>query len=173
MKKNILSEVLMYLCILVLGICLAVWADKVTSFVSIALGILALVYAITRFVYYFKSKEKIMADNLDFITAIVIFVIGLVLIIKVNFLKELVSFIIGIYILLSSVLKLSESINLGKNLNTKLTGPTVLSLIGIFIGILCIIGKFILPDMIITYIGILLIIYSIISIIELFMLNKK
>lgn len=173
MKKNIISEIIMYLCILVLGICLTIWADKVTSLVSILLGVLAILFAITKFIYYFKNKERMISDNLEFIYAVIILVIGLVLVIKVDFLKELISFIIGIYILLSSILKLSESINLGKTLNTKLTGPVILSLVGILLGILCIVGRFIIPDAIVTYIGILLIIYSIISIVELILVNKK
>lgn len=173
MKKNILSEILMYVIILLLGLALTIWADKVTSLVSILLGSLAILYSIVGFVNYFKNKDRIMNDNLEFIYAIIIFVIGLVLVIKVNFLKELVSFIIGIYILLSSILKLQESILLGKSLNTKLTGATILSIVGIFIGILCIVGRFIIPDAIVTYIGIMLIIYSIISIAELILINKK
>ena len=173
MKKNVLSEVLMYLCILALGISLTIWADKVTSIVSIILGILAILYAITKFVNYFNNKERVTADNLSLVYAVVILVVGLILIIKVNFLKELISLIIGIYILLSSILKLSESINIGKTTGAKLNGPTILSLIGILIGILCIAGKFILPDVIVTYIGIMLILYSIISIAELILVNKK
>ncbi len=173
MKNNKINEVLMYICILLLGVILIVWADKVTNTVSILLGILAIIYAASKIIYYFKNKERVIADNLELIYAIIILVIGLVLIIKVNFLKELISFIIGIYILLSSIIKLSENINLGKSLNTKLTGPVILSILGILIGILCIAGKFILPNAIVIYIGIMLIVYSIISIISLIMTNKK
>ena len=173
MKNNKINEVLMYICILLLGVILIVWADKVTNTVSILLGILAIIYAASKIIYYFKNNERVIADNLELIYAIIILVIGLVLIIKVNFLKELISFIIGIYILLSSIIKLSENINLGKSLNTKLTGPVILSILGILIGILCIAGKFILPNAIVIYIGIMLIVYSIISIISLIMTNKK
>ncbi len=173
MKKSIISEIIMFMCLLLLGISLFIWADKVTTIASIILGIIAILYGVVACVNYFKNQDKLMNDRLVFIYGIVIMVIGFVLIFKVGFLKELISFIIGIYIIFTSGIKLHESITVGKKLNVKLKGATILSVVGIIIGILCIAGKFLIPDMIVKYIGILLIIYSIVSIIQLIFLNKK
>lgn len=173
MKKNYLSEILMYLCLLALGLALTIWADKVTNIVSIILGIVAIMYGVIVSVNYFKNQNKVFNDSLTFIYGIIVMVIGFVLVFRVSVLKELISFIIGIYIVLSSILKLSESVSVGKKINVKLKGATILSIIGIFIGILCIAGKFLIPDIIIKFIGIMLIIYSIISVVELILINKK
>ena len=173
MKKEFLTETLMLVCTLILGVCLTVWADKVTTLVSILLGSLAVLYGIAAFINYFGNQEKIMHDRMQFIFGIVVLVIGFVLIFKVDFLKELVSFIIGIYIVLSSVLKLKECLDIKRKLNVKITGALVLSILGIVIGVMCIIGKFIISDMIVKYIGIMLIIYSVISFIELVMIKRK
>ena len=163
----------MLLCTLILGVCLTVWAEKVTTLVSILLGLLAVLYGVVAFINYFGNQEKIIHDRMQFIFGIVVLVIGFVLIFKVDFLKELVSFIIGIYILLSSILKLKECLDVRKELNVKMTGALVLSILGIGIGIMCIAFKFIISDMIVKYIGIMLIIYSIISFIELIMIKRK
>jgi uncharacterized membrane protein HdeD (DUF308 family) len=173
MKKAILAEVLMLLCTLILGVCLVIWADKVTTVVSILLGCIAIFYGIAAFVNYFGNDEKIMADRMQFVFGIVVLVIGFILIFKVDFLKELVSYIIGIYILLTSIIKLKECISLRKELKIKMTGALVLSILGIVIGIMCIVGKFIISDMIVKYIGIMLIIYSVISIIELILVKRR
>ena len=173
MKKGFWSEFIMYVCIFILWLCLTLWADKVKNLVSIVLGCLALLYAIGGFISFFKMKERKTSDNLQLVYAITMLVIGGILIFKVDFLKELVSFIIGIYILLSSIIKLLDSLELGKTLNAKLTGPIVLSCVGLFIGIMCIAGRFLFPDIIITYVGILLLIYSIISIVNLIILRRK
>lgn len=173
MKKSVISEIVMFVCLLLLGISLVIWADKVTTIASIILGIIAILYGVIACVNYFKNQDKLMNDRLTFIYGIVIMVIGFVLIFKVGFLKELISFIIGIYIIFTSCIKLHESITIGKSLNVKLKGATILAIIGIIIGILCIVGKFLIPDMIVMYIGILLIIYSVISIVQLMLLNKK
>ena len=173
MKKAIWAEALMLICTLILGVCLLLWADKVTTVISILLGCIAVFYGIAAFINYLSNQEKIMADRMQFILGIVVLVIGFILIFKVDFLKELVSFIIGIYILLSSIIKLRECLNLRKELKVKMTGALVLSIIGIIIGIMCIVGKFIISDMIVKYIGIMLIIYSVISFVELILIKRR
>ena len=173
MKKDFWSEALMLLCVLILGVCLTVWADKVTTLVSILLGCLAVVYGISAFVSYFRNQDKIANDRMQFIFGIIVLVIGFTLIFKVEFLKELISFVIGIYILLSSIIRLKECLDVKKNLNAKMPSAIVLSVLGMLVGILCIVGKFLVPDMIVTYIGVMLIVYSIISFIELVIVKRK
>lgn len=173
MKKNNLSEILMLICVLVLGICLTIWADKVTNIVSIFLGILAVLYSVVVFVNYFRNNTKVLNDRLGFIYGIIILVIGFVLIFRVDFLKELISFVIGIYVILTSIIKLHESIILSKNINTKMTTSIILSVVGIIIGILCIVGKFLVPDIIVKYIGVMLILYSVISITNIIIIGRK
>ena len=163
----------MLLCVLILGVCLTVWADKVTTLVSILLGCLAVIYGISAFVSYFRNQDRIMNDRMQFIFGIIVLVIGFTLIFKVDFLKGLISFVVGIYIFLSSILRLQECLDIKKKLNVKMTSAIVLSVLGILVGILCIAGKFLVPDMIVTYIGVMLIIYSIISFIELIIIKRK
>ncbi len=173
MKRSILGDIIMFICIFFLGIALVLWAEKVTKLVSILLGCLAVIYAGFGIVEYFKNKDRGVRDNVVLIYVTTLLVVGGILIFKVDFLKELVSFIIGIYILISSVIKLSECISLSKGLNTKLTGALVLSFVGVLIGIMLIVGKFLFPDIIITYVGVMLIVYSIVSIINTVLVNRK
>ena len=87
MKKEFWSEVLMIICTLILGVCLAMWADKVTTAISILLGCIAVFYGIAAFINYLSNQDKIAADRMQFIFGIVVLVIGFVLIFKVNFLN--------------------------------------------------------------------------------------
>ena len=173
MKKSMISEILMYLCVLLLGVSLIIWADKVTSAVSIMLGILTVLYALVIFVNYFRNKERGLSDNLQLVVAIVIALLGFVLIFRVDFLKELISFVIGIYIILSSIIKLSDAINIYKRTNLNNKGAIITSVILIIIGLMCIVGKFIIADMMVKFLGFMLVLYSIISIINLIFLNKN
>ena len=172
MKKGTINEIIMNIFVLLLGVCLLMWADKVTKLVSIGLGVVVVGYAISLFLAYFSNKEKKTTDNLQLIYAITMLVLGGILIFRVDFLKEVVSFIVGIYVLISSIIRLQETIETGKSLNTKYTSGIILSGIGIFLGIMCIVGKFLLPDIVIKYVGVLLIIYAIISIVNLVMIRR-
>lgn len=173
MNKKNLSAILFNFGVLLVGICLILWAEKVTNFVSISLGCLICLYGIITIVSYFKVKDKLFNDTLHFIYGIFILVIGSVLIFRVDFLKELISFIVGIYIVLASIIKLYDVIITRKNNSVKLTGSLVLSIIGLLIGLLCIAGKFLIPDIILKFIGYMLVVYSLIDTSNLIIIGKN
>ena len=114
-----------------------------------------------------------MNDNFKLIFGIVAIVLGGILIFKTDFLKELISFIIGIYVVLTSLLKLQEALTLQKTVGVKLTKAIVISIIEIIIGVLCIFGKFIVPDFFIKFIGIMLMIYSVLGIYNQIVIGKN
>ena len=173
MKKKILNDIVVDGFILILGISLVVWADKVTNIVSILLGVMAILYGIIAFVNYFKKQDKLFSDTMMFTYGIVLFVMGIILIFKVEFLKELISFVIGIYITLTSAMRLHETITVSRASNIKMTPALVLSIVGIVVGLLAITLKLIFPDLIVQYIGVLLIIYSVVNMVNVIMIRRK
>lgn len=173
MDKKKISNILFNLVVLVVGICLILWADKVTNVVSIALGCLICLYGIISIVSYFKVKDKVFNDTVHFVFGIFVLVLGFVLIFRVNFLKELISFIVGIYITLASIIKLYDYMVTKKKTEKKLTSSLVLSLVGLLVGILCIVGKFLLPDIILVFIGYMLVVYSLVDTANMIILGKN
>ena len=173
MKKKILNDIVVDGFILILGISLVVWADKVTNIVSVLLGVMAILYGIIVFVNYFRKQDKLFSDTMMFTYGIVLFVMGIILIFKVEFLKELISFVIGIYITLTSAMRLHETITVSRASNKKMTPALVLSIVGIVVGLLAITLKLIFPDLIVQYIGVLLIIYSVVNMVNVIMIRRK
>lgn len=153
---------------LVLGVCLLIWADKVTSFISIAFGVLMLIYAAYTIIDCLRTKQN---SSSKIITAIALCIAGLFLIIQNSFLKELVSAIIGIFIVIIGIVKLQNAIH-SKPYNPKYLAPLILALIEILCGVLCITGRFIVPDLILQFLGVLLIISSLSDIIGSIMIYK-
>ena len=153
---------------LVLGVCLLIWADKVTSFISIAFGIMMLIYAAYTIIDCLRTKQN---SSSKIITAIALCIAGLFLIIQNSFLKELVSAIIGIFIVIIGIVKLQNAIH-SKPYNPKYLTPLILALIEILCGVLCITGRFIVPDLILQFLGVLLIISSLFDIIGSIMIYK-
>ena len=153
---------------LVLGVCLLIWADKVTSFISIAFGIMMLIYAAYTIIDCLRTKQN---SSSKIITAIALCIAGLFLIIQNSFLKELVSAIIGIFIVIIGIVKLQNAIH-SKPYNPKYLTPLILALIEILCGVLCITGRFIVPDLILQFLGVLLIISSLSDIIGSIMIYK-
>ena len=162
MKEKI-SEIIVNVILALFGVFLIFWAEEVTNFFSILAGIVITAYGITKIVSYFNDDK----DIANLILGVIIIVLGGVLIFKATFLRELLSFIVGIYILISAVASLTVAIKfMAKN-------SIILSSICIVIGFLCIIGKFLLPDVFLQIIGVMLVAYSIINIINLILLKDN
>lgn len=169
MSKLKTKEVIVSGLLIVLGVCLILYADKVTSALSIMLGVSLIVMGLINAVSYFKETKS----SVNLVLGTIEMAVGIFLIVKSSFLKEFISFIIGIYILLSSIAKLVEAIDIQKETGKNQTRSIVLSAIGMGIAILCGIGKIIVPDMFLKLIGLLILIYGVIDIINMFMLNKN
>ena len=168
MSKLKTKEVIVSGLLIVLGVCLIIYADKVTSALSIMLGVSLIVMGIINAVSYFKETKS----SVNLVLGTIEMAVGIFLIVKSSFLKEFISFIIGVYILLSSIAKLVEAIDIQKETGVSQKRSIILSAIGIGLAILCGIGKIIVPDMFLKLIGFLILIYGIIDIVNLFILNK-
>ena len=162
MKDKKVSEIVLAICLLVFGMFLIIWAERITKIVSIMLGIVGILYAVMLFVNYFKKNDKTFGNTLNFIYGIFILIIGCILIFRVNFLN----------IVLSSTMKLHEILTLQKKDNVSMKKPLIITLILIFLGLLCILGKFLIPDLMVRVMGVILVIYSIMMIVNAKMVKK-
>ena len=165
MKEKI-TDIIMAILVILFGLFLVIWADEVTNAMSIVIGILIILYGIRKIYEYFTFK----VDTGNIIIGIISIVFGLFLTINLSFIKELISFIIGIYILLISINSLITILKL--NSVAKYNKSIILTVIGIIIGFLCIIGKFIIPDLFLRFTGIMIIGFGIINILNTIMVDK-
>ena len=173
MKKNIISSLLILIALFIFGLSLVIWAENVTNIVSIVFGCITIIYGLAILIDYIRKDIKTLNDNLKLIFGIITIVLGGILVFKTDFLKELISFIIGIYVVLTSLLKLQETMNVQKSLGIKLTKNIIISVVEIIIGVLCIFGKFIVPDFFVKFIGIMLMIYSVLGIYNQIIISKN
>lgn len=168
--QDLVAPILVDLALLFFGFCLLIWADTVMNFVSITLGIIFILYGLYNFVDYNRSA-KVQQNSSSVITGILLIIAGLFLATQTSFIKESISFIVGLFILLISLARLREA----TLLRTHGIGgylPTLLSFIGIFAGALCIVGKIIISDVFIQLLGAMLIIFAISNIISSVALDK-
>jgi len=145
--------------LLALGVCLLIWADKVTSLISIIIGSVFLVYAVYNFIAWYRVENRTINDTTKLISAIALAIAGGFLIIQNGFIKEVISIIIGIFLLVESIFRMQDTLN-SKAYNPNYKNTLILSGIGIFCGALCVFGKIIVPDLMIQILGVMLIIFA-------------
>ena len=167
MNKKVGSEVVLSCLMFVVGICLLLWGQKLLDIITIVFGSILILYGLYNLIMQLKNKDK---KTLAIIYAVILLVIGIILVAKPNILSLIISFIVGIYIVISSISSLSLVLNSKRSANYKL--QIGLSIVLLIIGILCIVGKFLVPGIILQFIGLMLIIYSIVNIINMLMLKK-
>ena len=143
-------------------------SEKVTNTVSIVFGSVLLIYGVVGLINYYTSKNK---KTEDLVYPVVLLVLGLILVVRPSIISEIISFVIGIFIMISSFIKLHKVL---KNKNSsKYKLGLGLSIAGIVIGLLCILGKLMIPDIVLSFVGLMLLIYSVTDIINIIISESK
>ena len=152
----------MNIVLLALGIALVIWADKVTSLISIIIGATILALAAYNLIAYLRVENRDVKEVPKLITAIALGIAGGFLIVQNGLIKEVISIVVGIFLLVESIFRMQDALE-SKKTNPNYKNPLILSAIGIALGMLCIFGKIIIPDLILQVFGIILIVFSIVD----------
>lgn len=149
-----------------------VWKPiETVTFISYLLGIIFIVIGIAKTVNYFLSKGKYDFYNHDLIFGLMAIVIGIVTIVCSNTIGSIFRIIIGIWIIYSSLIRLSLSIKL----RTQNISVWIYSLILAIVMFICGLYIALNSGSVVVTIGIIMIVYSVIDIAEniIFMRNVK
>ena len=162
-SKKLVAPLVIDVIMLAIGICLLLWADKVISAISIAIGSIFMLYSVFNFLSYARAKEKTANDVTKIITGIALAIAGVFLILHTGFILELISFIVGIFIIIESMIRLQDAI-LVRKINPNYKTPLALAMIGVVCGVLCIVGKIMVPEVIMQLLGAMLIVFAFVDI---------
>lgn len=168
--NEVILPLLVDLALLVLGICLLIWADKVTSAISISIGIIFALYGIYNFIDYGRTPKELQKVS-TLITGIALIIAGVFLMVQTDFIKDTISFIVGTFIIFISLIRLHDAAKL-RSLGATSSLSIILPIIGLIAGIFCIIGKIMITDVFIQILGVMLIIFSMSNIANNITLNK-
>ncbi len=159
---------------LVFGIlgAIVIWKPEETiKVISYVLGIIFITIGILKIINYFLTKEKYDFYNYDLIYGLMTCVLGIVTIVYSNTISSILRIIIGIWIIYSSFIRMNLSLEL-RSLKVKIW---IYSLILAIVMLMC--GLFVIMNSgtIITTIGIMMVVYAVIDIVEnvIFMRNVK
>ena len=168
MKKSLLSDIIISIILFILGLFLLIYGKDLMIAIIMLLGITSILYGIFNLITYFRYRATTNPIT-NLIYGMIACVIGIVLVARPNLLSDIISFIIGAYILFISIPSLVDAIKYKDKVNPISIG---LSITGIVIGILCIIGRLAVPGIIFQFLGLMLIIYGIINLINVILLDQ-
>lgn len=169
LKKVGWTSIITSIILLIIGIIMIYNPETTMKFISTVLGIFFIVIGIIKLVNYFISKgNSVLYDN-EIAWGVISIIVGLVVMVYSNTIENIFRIMIGIWIIYSGFIRLTLSAKL-KYINQKICiFALVLSVFMIIAGLYI---TFYANALIIT-IGIMLLIYSIMDLIESFIFMKN
>lgn len=172
MKIKIISSqsnpILNSIICLIIGIILLTNADVVLSFISVVIGSIILIAGIINtFIYYQKRKNNDPLANKTLTFSIVLLIIGIIFIFFNDIIETSIRFIVGAWILMSGISQLITAISFSRK-STSFISSLIVAIALIILSIYVIFTE----NLLLSSIGIIMIIYSIIEILGI-IFNKK
>lgn len=170
-KKSGWMSILEAVVIAILGLILILNPEGTVKAISIILGLIFIIAGLIKIAQYFMAKGKYDLYNHELIYGLMAIVIGIVTMVYSNTIGSIFRIIIGVWIIYSSLMRLSLAFKL-KNLKSNAWGYSlILALIMLACGLYVTINS----GAVMVIIGAMMITYAVIDIIEdvIFMRNVK
>lgn len=172
-RKNFSLSLITSLIFVVLGLFLFIRPDATITTISYIIGALLLILGIISIVRYFRSDYGINALDFDLVYGVLVIIAGLYLIFNPTMLASIFPVILGIWIIINSVTKFQYALVL-KRLNKNDWKYTLLiSFLTFAWGIILLINPLESVLLITQVIGIFIIIYAVLDIIDSFILKRN
>lgn len=168
-KMNITSIIFSIIFILIGSFLLARPEDAI-HLVSYALGIILIVWGVISVITFFTDKESQNYLDFGFIVGVFVLIFGIIILVKPDTIASIIPLLLGIWMLINGVTKLSYSLTL--NNNKSALSSIIISLIIVLLGILLIINPFQGAKKIVQILGISILVYSILDLIECFSIKR-
>lgn len=169
LKKAGWTSVLTSIIFAIIGLIMIFFPDTTMKFISTILGAFFIIIGILKVISYFASKENSTFFSNDIAWGLIAIVIGLVTIVYSNTIESIFRIMIGIWIIYSGFTRFTLSFRL-KDVNTKLWAVVLTLAVLMVIG-----GLYVTfyPGALILTLGVIVLIYAIMDLIESFIFMKN
>lgn len=168
-KMNITSIIFSVLFILI-GLFLIIKPEGAIHVVAYALGIMLLVWGIVSMIQFFSKKNSQNYLEFSFILGMLVFIFGIIILIKPDTIASIIPLLLGVWMISNGVTKLSYALTINKENNA--TASIIVSGLIVILGIFLIFNPFAGAKTITQIIGVLMIIYSVLDLIECIFIKK-
>ena len=174
-KKMSITSIIFSIIFIAIGIFLLLKPETAINIICYVLGVLLILWGVVSMVQFFSDKTSESYLSISFIFGAFVFIFGLIILIKPEIIASIIPLLLGIWMLINGVTKLSYSLTINKLSNA--TVSIIGSIFIIILGVLLIFNPFAGAKSLVQIIGISFIVYSVIDLAEsialTFSLKKK
>jgi len=174
-KKMSIVSIIFSILFIAIGIFLLLKPETAINIICYVLGVLLILWGVVSMIQFFSDKTSESYLSISFIFGAFMFIFGLIILIKPEIIASIIPLLLGIWMLINGVTKLSYSLTINKLSNA--TVSIIGSILIIILGVLLIFNPFAGAKSLVQIIGISFIVYSVIDLAEsialTFSLKKK
>ena len=165
------TSIIFSILFILLGLFLLIKPDSAIHLVSYALGIMLLIGGSISMIKFFSNKQLESYLDLNFVVGSFVFIFGIIILIKPTTIASIIPLLLGIWMVINGVTKLSYSLTLNKN--NKSLSSILVALLILVCGILLIFNPFEGAKFFTQILGATIIIYSVLDLIECIVIKKS
>ncbi len=171
LKKMFTLSIFSSIILIVIGLLLFLKPEGALKTLAYVIGGLIIVFGIFGVIRFSKSEKK--GFNFDLVYAILSFIAGLIIIINYETLMSIIPIVLGIWIVINSAIKIQYSFIIKDGSSNKWKATLVMSLITLICGIILLFNPFEIVKTVTRVVGLFIIVYAVIDLVESFMLKTK
>ena len=164
-KTSLIFSIILF----VLGLLLLTNPEGILHAISYTIGIILMVWGIIPIISFFSNKERETYLEFSFVIGVFALIFGLIVMLNPNMIGSIIPVLISIWMIINGITKLSYALSLKE---CKSTTSTIIPLLILVCGIILIFNPFGTAIAITQLVGIFLLIYSTLDIIECFSIKK-
>lgn len=172
-KKMYRTSITTSLIYLLIGVILLFVTDSVLITISRVLGIILLVAGLFPVISYFKDNAFKDLARSQLIGGIFLIVSGIIMILNPTLIGTIIPIVIGVCMIISSISKVTYALMLRENKVQSWNISLIFAIITLLVGLFLVIKPWAATGLIFQIIGVIIIIYSILEIIETIIIGKK
>ena len=172
-KKVIWPSLISSIFLLLLGLLLFFKSGATLIAISYLIGGILSAVGIIAIINFLRNSSKDIFNQLNIIYGVVSIVAGIFLVTVPEFIGSIIPVVVGITVIISSSLKLQQALFL-KNMNSKYFMPSlIMAILCLVCGVVILFNPFTSAVVVTKIIGLFMIIYAILDIINSFILRKS
>ena len=172
-KNKFNGELIFSFILIILGLALFINPNLAIDIVSYITASILLFLGVISCIKYFKNNNEISTFDFDLVYGVLVIIFSIYLFIKPNILETIFNIILGIYIIINAITKFEYSLLIKKVRSKDFKYVLLLSVIMFILGIILLINPLKTYLLITQIIGIFMIIYSVLSIINNFIVRRN
>lgn len=169
-KKMNITSIIFSILFLILGILLLCRPGDALNIVSYSLGGMLIIWGVIQMIQFFIKKDSQNYFDFSFVVGIFVSIFGVIILLKPRIIADIIPLMLGIWMIINGVTKLAYSLTINKK--SKSLSTIIISIAILVVGLLLVINPFAGAEILTQLIGIALIVYSILDLVEVIFIKK-